>query len=418
MIQLDNHRIIYSRFSLYPRLICVQAPKLNNAVTALIFQAGSRYSPFQKEGLAHLFEHLFISRTKAYPRKQDFFFNTEKKGFVYNAYTGKRLVNYYLLSVPGNEEDSLNYLLKSYKTSLINKESLKQEKLIVRREENRNRINPSLYIHRLVDQAIWPNIDFSRDVFGSEASINNINLDDIKKYQQNFYQPNNLTILILSPRLVNLKKIKDLTNQFNSQKGKTFAKTKLSAIKKEINEYRKIEDVLVNVSYRLPGLEYKDRVRLDFITNILAGGWNSILIRKLRLEQFLTYWVQKEYFSTLETGYLILKYNVSKNKLKETLRIIKDEVQKLHSKEILEKDLNIYKKINLTKFLTMISNPYRLLIYYSQFADSNEKKAYSLNEAVRLINQLDQEAILKLSKKCLNYKELSMVTIGNFSPGC
>lgn len=414
-MQFCQHKIIHTRLSAYPKIICLNVPNLTVSIVVLWFQAGSRYSPPKKEGLAHLFEHLFICRTRRYPKKQDFLVEMEQKGLVYSAYTGKELVGFNLLSAPGNEQQAIRYLIEAYKTAIITEKDLRQEKLVVRNEEKRNKVNPSLYILRLADQGIWPNLDLSRDIFGSEKSIHNITLEDIKDYRKKLYQPNNMTVIILTPRGLEIERIKHEVGHFSPQEGRAFPKTRFWEVKKQIFEQREIEDTIISFSYRLNGLPYKERVMMGFVAEYLTGGWASVLIQKLRFQLGLTYWVQSEQYSTDDAGYLRFKYTINPEKLEKTIKIIKKEVNKLRSKKITKTVLAIHKKAILTKTLVGINNPYKLLTYYGQFAKQTERKIYLFNEAIQIIQELTGEDILRLANKHFDDKQISVATIGRKS---
>ncbi len=407
-----QQKIIYSNFSTYPRIICVQVPNLAISVVSLWFQAGSRYSPEGKEGLAHLFEHLFISRTKRYPEKQGFLAEIEKKGFLYNAYTGTELVAYHLSCIPGNERQVMRYLLEIYESSIFTRKALRQEKSIVLNEEKRNRSNPSLYIRRLADRGIWPDSELSRDIFGSKESIQNINLQNIKDYKRKFYRPNNMTVVIITPQKLKTGVLKRVVDNYGSLSGCFFSKIKLLPPKKQVIEHRDLEDTIINISYRIKGLSFKERVVIDFIASYLASGWTSILIQKLRLDLGLTYWVKSKTQYISDSGFLCFGYTVSREQAKKTINIIKKEVGKLRSKNLSEKLLSVHKKIFLTRALVNINNPYKILSYYGQFSTSKEREVCSFGKAVRIIESLTPEKIVEVARNFLKDRQISVAMIG------
>ena len=416
-MQFCRHKIIYQDLSAYPRVICIQVPNLTVSVASLWFQAGSRYSPPEKEGLAHLFEHLFILRTKQYPRKQDWLVETEQKGLVYNAFTGRELVNYRLTSVPGNEQHTLNHLIKTYESAIITAMALKQEKSVVRNEEKRSRANPSIYIWRLADQGLWPNSELSKDVFGSEKSIQRITLEDIKNFRKEFYQPNNMTVVVITPRVLNAKIIRREVDHYTPQEERVFPRIRFLPVKKRVFEHRKIEDTIISVSYRLMSLSFKERVIMNFIANYLASSWVSVLIQRLRLERGLTYWVRSERCNLHDTGYLRFNYTAKRNQVDKTIEVVKKEMTKLRSQKLSKTALAIHKKAILTRILLGINNPYRILNYYAQFVQQAEKKIHLFNEKIQIIKQLTEKEILKIADEHLDDEQISVAMVGRNSEG-
>lgn len=445
-MQFYPNKIIYQNLSAYPRVICIQVPNLTVSMVSLWFQAGSRYSPPRREGLAHLFEHLFISRTRQYPKKQDFLAETERQGLVYGAFTGKELVSYRLICAPGGEQLALSHLIKAYETATFSQTALKQEKLVVQNEEERNRANPSFYIGRLADRNLWPKSELSKDVFGSDKSLERITLKDLKSFRRRFYQPNNMTVVVITPRWLKPKIIRDEMDHYVSQEGRVFPRMKplrpwkggvslggsasflphsspqsgevlrreikFSPVKKQFLEHREIEDTIVNVSYRLKALSFKKRVIMDFIAYYLASGWVSVLVQELRLKLGLTYWVEAERLSLADAGFLRFKFTTKPDQVKRTIKVIRTEAGKLRLKKLSAKTLTLHKKAILARILLGISNPYRMLNYYGQFARKTEEKVYLFNKVVKIIRGLTGEEILKVANEHLDNEQISVAMIG------
>ena len=408
-----DHQVLYSKLSSRPGVVLVKVPNISTSIASLWFQAGSRYVQPGKDGLSHLFEHLFIVSNKRYPEKKEFLVETEKTGLLYKAYTFRDLVTYYFVCSPGNEILALRQLIDAYRTSIITQKLLNHEKKVVENEEKRNHVTPANYIWRLVSRALWQKTDLASDTLGLPQTINSITLQDIRSFQKRFYQPNNMSILVITPQDLELDKIQPILSPLGKYKTMKFPRSKFFSVKKTIHENREIENLHVALAYRYDALSFKERVTMHFISYYLTGGWSAKLIQSLRTELGLTYWVNGTIFNTYDSGFMGFYYTVKKGDFKHTINLVKNEVKKVRSKKIKARSLENYKRLFLVITGRILDNPYRLFYYYGRFILPSRNHIYLYKEIVDIIRKLTPEEIQKVAIKHLKEKNSTVATIGS-----
>lgn len=387
-----NHQIIYQNYSRSPRTIIVKVPNLSTSIVSLWFQAGSRYSSKDKDGLSHLFEHLFLVHNSNYVTKSNFLEDMENNGYIYNAYTAKDLVNYHFICAIGNEIAALKELLHAYKTIDISEKQLQYEKKIIKNEEERNRMSPAKYIWRLADQELWKNTNLSSDTFGTTRTQNNITLTDINNFRKLLYRQNNMTIIILTPLDISCESFLNII-EFNDEKKVQFESIMFSTLHKEIQNYNSSENYNVIVSYRSKELSFEKRVLMDFVAHYLAGGWSSRLIQQLRLEKNITYWVNSKVYNSYDASSLQFYYTVRGKSFNQSIEIITQEMEKLRTIPMGQETLENMKRSFMIKQLIKMNNPYEALGYYGRFALTSEKKVRIFDEYIHILDQINSISI-------------------------
>lgn len=404
---------MYARLDSYPRIICIQVPTLSTAVVTQWFQAGARYAPLGKDGLPHLLEHVLFVRNEAYGDKRSYLSEMEKLGFLYNAYTDKSLVDYYFFCAPGSEIHALEQLIGAYQTTLIDDEDIQREKKVVFNEEKRNRASPSQYIWRLMDQSLWPHTELSRDVYGTEETLGSISVEDVVMFRQSFYQPNNMTVIIITPSDIRVDKVNAMVSKFGTQTGLPFKRVTDSGVCREVREQRAGDVVHVGISYRHKALSFHERVGMQFISHYLTGGWSGRLIQRLRLEKGLTYWVASKVHHSYDSGCLQFYYTVKKEHLHSSIEMVKDEINRLCIQGAKRADIANFQRSFIVRNLATAGDPYEMLQYYGRLAFGSETQIYLYDEFIHAIYQLTREDIWEVAKKHLNHEESSIALIGS-----
>lgn len=410
---IPNHHIVYSKLS-FPRAIFIKVPTLNVSLVSLWFRAGSRYAPEGRDGLPHLLEHLFICRNKDFSSQIDYLAEMERKGFLYGAHTFKDLVSYYFTCTPGKESNALRYLLRGYRRTIITEDVLAHERRVVMNEERRSRMNPARYIWRLADTAVWPRSEFSRDIFGSPETLRNVTVDDLEDFREKHYQMGNLVLLIITPIDVDPQKIVSEVEHVVEEQDIGRNTIDLPPVKRQIHAMREIDDIHLSVSYRIDTLTFWEWVAMLFIAHYLAGGWSARLIRSLRLEKGWTYWVENRVLSTAGSGYLRFYFSVKHKDLIRSINLVKEEVERIRSREIAEEAMNHQINSFLIKNIITMTNPYLVMNYYSRFLFSKKGEVYLYDRFIKELMRFKGRDIQSVAARHLHDRNLSIATIGSY----
>ena len=89
---------------------------------------GSRNDPAGKNGLAHFFEHIFMTQTKEYPTREKRLGELESQGVYFNASTFKEKTVFFHIQPVEKTEESLRLLIDGFINTKISEKIFSKEK--------------------------------------------------------------------------------------------------------------------------------------------------------------------------------------------------------------------------------------------------------------------------------------------------
>lgn len=168
------------------------------AVSILIHAGSNREKP-GRTGFAHFFEHMLFQRSENVPDGA-FFKNINEWGGTFNGGTSNDFTVYFetvpkdaLEKVLWMESDRMGYFINS-----VTLASLEGEKPVVKNEK-RQRVDNVPYGHTgyVINKALYPaGHPYNWQVIGELEDLQNATLDDVKEFYDQYYGPNNATLVI------------------------------------------------------------------------------------------------------------------------------------------------------------------------------------------------------------------------------
>ncbi|MBT4649096.1 insulinase family protein [bacterium] len=418
MQSFKKHKIELVDLSSGAKLLNIIVPDLPLSIVSAWYRAGSRFDPQDKEGLAHFFEHLLMTKTKKYPNSHDRLQVLESKGIFFNAFTDREAAYYYQVQPYNKIYDSLSFLIDSLNNSVISQEDIDHEKKIILDEKSRVYNNNNEFIWHLNTQSLFKLSSLGRDFFGTKDSIQSTTLSDIMNFKDKYYKNNNLLFVVISNEQTD--KINFfINNNFNSSGTNTGHKKEIL-----VEDFKKLEhvnidkrdnkNIFLGINYRLPSLDLQEEIILNFVTHYLSNSWISRLTEVLRINNNLTYWVDgvKGYFG--DSGYLSFVFSVAKDKLNKSLDLIEQEINYIKNKEINNDSLVNHKESFKAYLLRKLIDPYELLLWYG-YPALLEKEIVTPQDYVKQIEKITASSIKQVVNKYLNKENLTLTFIGDIT---
>jgi zinc protease len=333
--------IPYSRFTLKNGLnVILHVDKTTPTVSVNTwFHVGSGYEKFGRTGFAHLFEHLMFMGSKNVPvGKFDEWLETA--GGNNNGSTNNDRTNYFE-DIPSNalelalflDSDRMGFLLDPMtdKTVDAQRDVVKNE----RRQSYENR--PYGMASIIVDEYLFPKgYPYSWPTIGSMADLSSASLDDVKEFFRLYYAPNNASISIAGD--IDIEKTKTLVEKWFGEipMGKPVPAQDRTV--PAVNEEKRliIEDRVqlprLYMSWISPAAFSPGDAEMDILSNILAGGKNSRLYKRLVYELQIAQDVNSNQQSQkLTSKFQIVATARSGHTLAEIEKVIQDEINKIKS---------------------------------------------------------------------------------------
>ena len=268
-------------------LILHQDHKAPLVAVNMWYHVGSKDEQPGRTGFAHLFEHLMFNGSENH--NDEFFRPLEPAGAAkINGTTWYDRTNYFQ-NVPTSaldltlflESDRMGHLL-----GVVDQARLDEQRGVVLNEKRQGENRPYGRVYELIAKSIYPaEHPYSWTTIGSEADLNAASLDDVKDWFRTHYGAANAVLVIagdIDPEHVK-KRVEHYFGDIpagppRDKHGPWVAKMRGS--KRATMQDRVPQSRLMKV-WNVPGYCAQDFTLLDIASEVLAGGKNSRLYKRL-----------------------------------------------------------------------------------------------------------------------------------------
>ena len=265
----------------------------------LVYHVGAVDEKPGKSGLAHYVEHLMFKGTQQYgPGEYDQIIKS--LGGSNNAYTTQEYTAYdvrvykeHLERVMELEADRMINATFAPEISLTERDVVIEERL------QRYDSNPNSLFAEQLNAALYQNHPYGIPVIGWLHEIESLSLDDVKEFYQEYYQPNNATLIVGGD--VEPEEVLSLAMQyFGNIEGSPLSKTRPNLIEPPQRAPRlvkmadpRISTPYVYRKYLVPNefsSQEENLAAIAIMTDLLGGrDLSSALSEQLELTNFATY---------------------------------------------------------------------------------------------------------------------------------
>ena len=143
-------------------------------------------------GIAHVLEHKLFERENA----EDIMESFTRLGADSNAFTSFTKTSYFFSTIDHLSEN-LDLLEELVTVAHFTEESVEREREIIQQEREMYQDDPDSRLFFATLANLYPNTPLAADIVGSEKSINNIQLNDLKNNFTAFYKPVNMSLFLV-----------------------------------------------------------------------------------------------------------------------------------------------------------------------------------------------------------------------------
>jgi len=279
MIQFDT-------FTLPNGLRVIVHPDPTTPLVAMniLYDVGARDEQADKTGFAHLFEHLMFGGSINIPSYDE---PLQQAGGESNAFTNSDFTNYYL-TIPKENLETAFWLESDRMLNLaFSKKSLEVQRQVVTEEFNQSYLNqPYGDVWLLLKPLAYKVHPYQWNTIGKTTQhIADATIADVKHFYAKYYNPNNAIVSIAGN--VQTDEIKVLTEKWFgpiASGPKNDRKLPAEPRQSEPRSLTVTRNVPTNAIYKAwhcCGRMDKDYVASDLISDLLASGESSILMKEL-----------------------------------------------------------------------------------------------------------------------------------------
>jgi len=339
------------------RVVLIKNPGTTSVSVDLWVRAGSRFESSPINGISHFVEHLLFKGTSK-RTAQEISREIAAAGGSFNAYTQWENTQLHISILPSHLELALDILSDLAQNSLMTEEMVAKERKVILEEISLGKIYPPSYILNLVSKTLFADNTLEMPISGTEDSVKAIRRQDLLKFYQRQYVPNNAFLTVVGN--IDGSSLHGLIRQkFGAWPGRNDppssppAPVRQSQFR-EVRERKFLDQAIVILALQAMGARDIDRPSFEIINAILGSGGNSRLYQEIREKRALSYLVGSIYHPLSDTGFWGVYVGTDPKNTPLVKSIISQEMARIQEEPISARELNDIK--NYIRGRTLIRN--------------------------------------------------------------
>ena len=360
-----------------------------------------------QEGITHFIEHLLFKETDKF-QLGEVANLIEGAGGVLNAYTSFDRTVFHITIASCYIQMAFEALSQMIVFPKFQPESIDDERQVVIEEIKRAKDSPHSQSADLLFSSLYHKHPYGHPILGYEENIENFTPEQIKKYYQDHYFPQNM-ILVVSGDFQSSHIKPSIYSYFNTLKSYTPQKKEAIHFQKVKNidiQETSFEETHVHLAWRLSSFQ-DDLPALEALSVILGQSHSSRLYKKMRIQNLYVNSVSSYTYVLRDSGVFVISCELSKDKIDITLESLAKELLSLFTKKPSLEELQ--------KAIAMIKSDQ----YYEMETVDGLSERYGFHEALwddpdywkkhlDQLNCLKAEDILSVAKKYLSPENMSL----------
>ena len=376
--KIESDKVEISELSNGIKLITLQNTKTPLISLRSASLGGSSFETQDDNGKFSLLSDMFHRGSLKFS-KDEIAIKSEILGAEISGYSGRNSIGLKLVS----PSDHLNELLPIFSDMLSRPLFNENEFNIAKRDSlayvDRMKKNSAAVASDKFHRLLFGNHPYSLNQYGTESSLNNISVKDVKDIHKKFFKTPN-TILSAVGNFNKDELIEQLEDNIvlNNSTDIPQIDNNIVQISENLEEHFQIGDKQqshIFVGTYAPSLNSKSRFSFNLINTVLSGMGGRLFI-ELRDKKSLAYSVASFYTPTINVGYFGAYIGCSPAKKDESIQAINFEINKLIKEGVTKEELDRAKNYLIGKNdISMQRNSSvnsRILLSYLYGLDINE----------------------------------------------
>jgi zinc protease len=373
-LNFDNYQLPLTDYTLPNGLRVILAEDHSAPVVALNiwYHVGAANDPPHRSGFAHMFEHMMFEGSANIANGQ-WDKLLESIGANHNAYTANDKTVYWEVA-PANQLPRVLWMESDRMATLaVTQEAFETQRDVVIEEFNQRVANRPYGAanRRLFTQPLQGYVPYERSVIGSVEDLNQAVLPELKAFHDQYYRPNNATLVIVGDIEMELTKalvqayfgdipagpaVTPILDQYPMPPEFPVLNT-AAASSCQLGTEETLIDPKVEVprwaaTVVAPARGHPDFYALQLLTDILAGGSSSRFERNIIQEgQAASAYVGLSDYLGASILYVIAQPN-SGDSLEEMPKLVRAEFDQVIKAGVTQAELDRVKKQNLVNSIT------------------------------------------------------------------
>ena len=394
------------------RLVVKEMQGLMSVTMGILVGTGASAETDAEDGISHFIEHMQFKGThkrNAFEISDAF----DRLGAQVNAYTSKDVTCYYSKCTMDHTSACFELLSDLFLNSTYPEDEMQREKGVVCEEISMSSDTPEDVCMDQLAMAYYGKENYGRNILGTVENVNGFTVEDIAKYKNARYCPENIAISFAGA--IDMTTAQALVETYfgNLAKG-NFEKRKPTLIlnRQSLVTQKTIEQMHIAIAY--PALARGD-ARCDQLTaidNILGGSMSARLFQEVREKRGLAYSVYSYVSAYNDCGTQNIYAGVNPQKAEEAFEAILNVVNDIKHNGFKEEEfLRSREQMKSSLFFRNESTNSQMILYGRYLLDYDE--LFDFDEKLKNINEMTYAQASELLEVLFDDKNKALSLVGN-----
>lgn len=376
-------------------------------VTSVMYHVGSKDEKPDRTGFAHFFEHLLFEGTKHIGRGE-WFKIVSANGGKNNANTTWDRTYYYEVFPSNNLQLGLWMESERMLHPVINQIGVDTQRGVIKEERRLRQDNqPYGNLISAITENMFKKHPYRWPIIGSMEDLDAATLEEFQQFFADYYKPSNAVLVVAGDFDPNQAKkwIKDYFEDIPDGPRPPKVNVKEDPITEERKatwEDPNIQIPMLVATYLTPSMKTRDARILDMISSYLSNGESSKLYKKIVDDKKMALSVGAVNLGLEDYGiYAVYSLPLGNNSLEDILKECDEEIKKLQTDLISDRDFQKLKNQFESRFVSQNSDiesvASSLATYHLLYGDAN-----LINSEIEMYRSITKEEIREVARKYLN----------------
>lgn len=385
-------------------LLTERIPSKRKTTLLVGVKVGSVNETERINGGSHFNEHLLFKSNKHRTAKQiaeDF----EQGGTSVNAFTHETATVFYAKTLSSESLKVIPIIYESATNFNYDTEEFERERGVILTEINLNNEQPMGYSFEFFQSFLFQGTPLEKRICGTTEAMGNVTKEELENFKREYYEPGNMVVVAVGN--FEMEKLEQkIAETFGAlQRGKALGSRLVIPVenkhREKFEERANIDQVYLNLGYRVPGTTHEDAYKLKMLNGILSMGMSSRIFQKLREEKGIGYAVGTSYESLGDIG-LFTAYvaGFDPKKFDEAREIIFKEFKDLKQNLVSDEEFKRTKNLLVSRLYDILGEiDYRAMIILDQ---EFTRTPYDFRKAESYIKKVTKEQVREVANEYLS----------------
>lgn len=403
-MQLSNGiNVVYHRMQGY-KSVCV----------GVWVKAGSSNENERNNGISHFIEHMVFKGTKNRSAK-DIALIIDGIGGELNAYTAKECTCYYVKLMGSDLKTGLDVLSDIVLNASFDEEHIETEKTVVVDEINMYEDSAEDLVADMLTEITFGKHPLSFPILGTKSTVNDFSKTDLIDYYKQHYVANKTVISIAGD--FDEGQLAEWCEHYFAEmpSGESHSEDVIDPpVFHSDYGFKYKDNEQVQVSIDLPGLKFDDdrSYELMLLSNVFGGTNSSMLFQRIREDEGLSYSIFSEPSFYDDIGTLNISFGVSKDNLKEIVKLIVEVMNQLKSNKLNDEIIDHAKAHLRGSFVLGLEGTDNFMDLIGRL-ELFAQKEKDFNEMFNRIDEISTDKVNDLIELCFDKEKVSLAIVGD-----